>query len=50
VRCQAAFSEHINNSLRTDPNVAARLPIDPNSLGLFEATQDGLIFWCVSLH
>lgn len=41
---KAAFSEHINNCLRVDPHVSGRLPINPQSLDLFTACNDGLIF------
>lgn len=38
-----AFTEHINNSLATDPVVGERLPMDPLSEDLFTETSDGLI-------
>lgn len=40
-----AFSEHINNCLRSDPHAGRHLPLDPNSYQLFERAGDGLIFW-----
>lgn len=42
---QAAFSEHINNCLRTDRHVGPVLPLDPQSTDLFDKGADGLIFW-----
>jgi len=39
-----AFSEHINNCLAGDAEVARHLPLDVNSYQLFERAGDGLIF------
>jgi len=41
---KCAFSEHVNNCLGGDPHLADRLPIDPDSMDLFPACADGLIF------
>ena len=41
---KCAFSEHVNNCLAGDPHLADRLPIDPESMDLFPACDDGLIF------
>ncbi len=38
-----AFSEHINFCLRSDPALATHLPLNCESMDLFEKTQDGLI-------
>jgi hypothetical protein len=39
-----AFSEHINNCLGSDPHLSSHLPVDPQSMDLFPACSDGLIF------
>lgn len=41
---KVAFTEHINQSLASDPLLASRLPINPHSMDLFTACSDGLIF------
>lgn len=38
-----AFSEHINNCLRGDPVLARHLPLNPDTMDLFDKSHDGLI-------
>lgn len=38
-----AFSEHINICLGNDPDLKFLLPLDPNSMDLFEKTTNGMI-------
>jgi len=41
---KVAFSEHINQCMRSDPLVARHLPLDSASDDLFNRTFDGLLF------
>lgn len=38
-----AFVNHINETLAGDPHVASKLPIDPNSMEIFQKVHDGLL-------
>eukprot|EP00753_Platysulcus_tardus_P019623 PLAT7369.1.p1 GENE.PLAT7369.1~~PLAT7369.1.p1 ORF type:complete len:625 (+),score=349.20 PLAT7369.1:83-1957(+) len=40
---RSAFSEHINQCLGSDPVLADRLPLDPDSMDLFGAVRDGIL-------
>jgi plastin-1 len=40
---KAAFSEHINFCLAPDPVLARHLPLNPDSMDLFEKCNDGLL-------
>lgn len=39
-----AFSEHVNNCLSHDEDLAGRLPMDINTMALFEECKDGMVF------
>jgi hypothetical protein len=48
---QLAFSAHINNCLENDPHANRHLPLGlENSQDLYQKTDDGLIYWFLSLH
>jgi hypothetical protein len=38
-----AFTTHLNHCLGADPDLAKRLPMDPDSMDLFENCKDGLM-------
>tara|TARA_B110000305_G_scaffold236171_1_gene297067 strand:- start:189 stop:590 length:402 start_codon:yes stop_codon:yes gene_type:complete len=40
---RAAFTQHLNNCMKSDPDLAARLPMDKDSMDLFENCKDGLM-------
>ena len=43
-----AFTNHVNEVLKGDPDVSNLLPIPFNSI--FDAMQDGIIFWYTQPH
>ena len=40
-----AFVKHINASLAGQPELADRLPLDPESNDIFVAVTDGILLW-----
>lgn len=43
-----AFTNHVNEVLKTDPDVSKRLPISHKEI--FEAVGDGVILWYFNIH
>lgn len=42
---QLAFSDWINNNLRSDPDLKHLLPLDSNGKNLYEKIKDGILLW-----
>jgi len=40
-----AIVRHINSLLRNDPDLTAVVPIDPDSMGIFDYLKDGILLW-----
>ena len=38
-----AFTSHLNNCMKDDPDIKSRLPMDVDSMELFENCKDGLM-------
>ena len=38
-----AFTQHLNNCLGKDPDLASRMPMDKDSMDIFECCKDGLL-------
>lgn len=39
------FVEHINEALGEDPELNADLPIDPNTMDIFDVVAKGVVLW-----